>query len=220
MKDSVEIQQIIAQLAHRIWLDVYETDKRSPTPIDKVHVGDILPECMRCAYYSVTVPFSLHSIETTMHFWHGKLLHSRPILPNSHQEFSLEWERILGHVDEYSTWMGGVGLEKKSTSNIPEKPKANHIRQGEYYRTMLEKLGHPCKHMFVVYFLKDMSPVLPTVFPIELRGVSFVGDEMIHKRDVVLVSRKNKILPPPLFGLQCSFCRYPSLCFGNVVIEK
>jgi len=219
-KDSNDdIQKILAGITHRIWLDVYNTDRREPTPLDKVHVGDITAECVRHAAYSLTAPFSFHSLQTTINFWHGRLLHSRPLLRHATQELALEWERIIGHVDEYSPDDGGTMLEKKSTSHVPDRPHVIHIRQAEYYKVLLERTGHPCRHVFVVYFLKDMSPRLPTVLPVDARGVSFIAEEMIRKRDFVLLSRKNKLLPPPLFGADCYFCNYVSLCFGDKIYE-
>lgn len=212
-----DIQRIIAQIAKRIWTDVYVYEKREATPIGKVHVGNIIFECERNAYYSCTIPFSFHNLQATMNFWHGRLLHSRPILNNCKQELAVEWENIIGHIDEYAD---GILLEKKSASHIPDKPYAIHVRQAEYYKVLLERSDYKVTNVYMIYFLKDMSPQLPTVLPVDTRGTALVAEEMLRKKNIVLTALKNGFLPSPKFGADCNYCQYPSLCFGDKICEK
>lgn len=203
------IKFVQAKIANRIFQDVYG-DPREKTPEGKVHVSDIVSDCHRKNYYYRTSPIFFFDMETTMNFWHGRIIHSRPIL--SEQELEVEWNNIIGHVDDYGD---EILIEKKTTSSIPSSPYAYHVRQAEYYRVLLEKTNHPVKAVFIVYYLKSMEPVFPAVMPINCRPVEVVANEMIQKRDIVLESIKNKILPPPNYGAECRYCSYISLCFGD-----
>lgn len=182
---------------------------------DKIHIGSITHKCHRRNCYSCTVPVHFFDVKTTMLFWYGNLVHARPLLKDSTQEMVIEFEGVCGHIDEYCN-KTGVMLEKKTTSTYPSSVYPSHNLQAEYYFSILKQLGFKAKHPYVVYFLKSMDPILPQVYDVQTRGTSFVIDEIRTKRDIVKCFKEQKILPPPLYGDECGYCPYPSLCFGDL----
>jgi len=205
-------QQVEQCIVNSIWADVYGT----PRPKDnKVHIGSITHACHRRNCYACTVPVTFFNVGTTMNFWYGNLVHSRPLLCDSTQEMIVEFEGVCGHVDEFCS-KTGVMLEKKTTSTYPSSVYPSHKLQAEYYYALLKQLGFRDVSPYVVYFLKSMDPILPQIYSVDTRGVSYIINEIRAKRDIVLFFREQKKLPPPLYGDECGTCPYPSLCFGNL----
>ena len=204
-------QHVLSKITNRIALDVMD-EPRPKTPEGKVHVSQLLPDCLRKTFYDMTIGRPMYDLRTMMNFWYGRLIHARPIL--GEHELLLEYKGIIGHIDEFGD---RVLLEKKSTSTVPTSPYSYHVKQVEYYKVLLVNTNHPVDATFVVYFLKDFNTGLPAVLEAKCRDVSIIENEMLERKEAILKCMSDKTLPKASIGWACSYCDFCSSCFRDML---
>lgn len=174
----------------------------------KIHVSGIKHSCKRNRILSQKLGLSLMRQVSTVKTWIGSQVHEFPVTEN--HELTLEWEGIVGTIDEYED---GFLIDKKTTRVIPKKPYSDHVKQVEYYRVLLQENGYPVMQAAICYI--DVNNAAIEVLRVPLgRSIEAVKGEMIKNRDELLEAAKEDRLPPRLLNWLCyDYCELFSICF-------
>lgn len=175
----------------------------------KIHVSDLIYDCTRRAYYNKIYP-TIVDIAGALRMSIGKAVHEIQMSPG--HEMEIEFEGILGHIDEY--W-DGIVVDKKTCRMIPREPYSHHVKQVEMYRAMLLERGYEVERLAILYI--DVSKP-------EIKAYSWepqfdpldVLDEMLTKKAVLLDALKSGIAPPRHVSWECNYCPYAWQCFKEV----
>lgn len=171
-----------------------------------IHVTSLVHDCLRRSYYQQKFG-SFFSLKTMITFWIGKQLHRTKILNKN--EFKLEWEGVVGSIDDFED---GVLIEKKTCTTTYRNPLDHHKRQVEYYSVLLRKNGFKFKEGRLIYInLVDKEVV---EFPVSVRGLSTIADEMLEKKKVLEGALKSKKPPARSMSWLCNYCSFANICFG------
>jgi CRISPR/Cas system-associated exonuclease Cas4 (RecB family) len=176
--------------------------------MDKVQVTEIASECLRRSYY-MRVIGQMYDSDSALRMFVGKAFHAVPILPE--HEVIVEWNNIVGMIDEYDAQMG-ILLEKKTHRGAVSKPYPYHVRQVEYYVTIMERVGKQVLFPYLAYF--DVTTGAVSVFKVELtRATDLVAIEMQDRAKTLLEALQKKTPPPREVGWMCSYCPYLRNCY-------
>lgn len=193
------------------------------TEREGIHVSHLIYDCLRRAYYDITTdtPFGL---EGGMRMWIGKKLHELPVSDNS--ELTLEWEGIIGTIDEYQD---GHFVDLKTTRNVPRGPRPHHVKQLEMYRILLERNGYEVKSASMLYidvnttevvefptkFIKTKSKKTEDIEKKTLKKIAKLEEEMLEKKAKLETAVENRWLPKRHINWLCRYCNYSSRCFTD-----
>lgn len=193
--------------------------KEHQHPFGKLSVTAMCFPCNRAAVYSLIIPPEQRgfSFSGLMRTWLGIMAHKTSIL-NKEMEMPVEWEGIAGIVDEYDP-DEKILLDKKITAWIPkEGARLHHIRQVEYYAVLLKKNNKPVEKAYVAYIDPHKNKI--KTHTVKIRPLPEIEREMLDKRDYIMESVRNGILPPRNvvpweeegLNLVCEYCSYISRC--------
>lgn len=187
---------------------VQSMHRSSASRLSETHVSDIKRSCKRNGYLRKKLGLPLMRQKSTVKVWIGSQVHEFPVTTG--HELRLEWEGIIGTVDEYED---GYLVDKKTTREIPNRPWPDHVKQVEYYRVLLQANGYPVLAAAIAYI--DVADARIEVLPVKLnRPISKVREEMLKSRDEHLLALKEGKLPPRTFNWLCwDFCELFQVCF-------
>lgn len=171
-----------------------------------IHVTSLVYDCLRRGYYENKFEEGFFDIKTLITFWIGRAVHKTPIFSN--HEMTLRWEGIVGTLDEYQD---GIVIDKKTTTYLPKQANAHHIKQVEYYAWLLWKNGYPFKEGYLVYI--DINEKDIVVFPVFIKDLITIENEILKKKKVLDEAMKNNIPPQRNIGWLCKYCNFASICF-------
>ena len=174
----------------------------------EVHISNIKASCKRNQVLRTLLGFPLMRQKSTVKVWIGNRVHDFPILEK--HELRLEWEGIIGTVDEYED---GILIDKKTCRKIPKRPYPDHVIQVEYYSILLMESGHPVMEVGICYI--DVNDCVIEVLPVDLkRDIQTVKEEMLEARDELLENLENKTLPEREWNWLCEdYCELFQICF-------
>ena len=199
--------------------------KNTADRIPAVHVSDLVYSCPRKAYYAHTKPAALN-MKSAITLWTGIMLHETPLTENC--EMTLEWEGIVGTIDEYDP-VSQMLIDKKTTRNVPEyynrsrkekvvSLRSSHLTQLEYYRVLLEENGYPVREAGIIYIDVGESAMAFGRAKFS-RPMDEVKAEMLARRDVIKYALDNRELPPYDNSVKwfcMGYCNHQQDCALNV----
>ena len=195
-------------MSSKILEKFYEAIQDEQEPRTGIHVSSLCYSCLRRGYYSL-VHGDYFDRKNLLTFWIGRMLHKTKVL--AEQEIKLEWERIKGSCDDYENgWL----IDKKTCTVIPERANLHHITQLEYYAVMLEAIGQPVNHGWIIYI--DISNKRVAEQYASLRkGREKIKTEMREKRDILEKALATKTPPERNIDWLCDYCSFSSICFSK-----
>ena len=173
-----------------------------------IGVTNLVYDCLRRAYYTRTLG-EFYDLHTLILFWTGRKLHETQILKE--HELVLEWEGIVGIVDEYEN---GTLLEKKTCVSLPRTPNDHHVKQVEYYKVLLEKHGKPVNEAYLLYI--DINNKEIRTFKVNMRPSNIIEKEMLERKEKLEKALKEGKPPERKVGWLCNYCNFASICFGGM----
>jgi len=190
-----------------------ERTRRKHQKEKKPSVTALIYECMRRAYYQLTIPERSISPQGAVRAWVGRECHKTDIL-GGEMELSLEWEGITGRIDEYDPERKLL-LDKKTTRVIPREPWSHHITQCEYYKILLEENERPVDEGVLCYINVDNGTIQN--YPVRFRNSEEIKKEMLEKKRTLQECLNSGILPPRKIrtwdpggiNIVCSYCVKP-----------
>lgn len=190
-------------------------------PPGTVSVTSLSFPCLRRAVLDLLLPKREIDPEGLIRTWIGRKLHETLILGKK-GEIEVSWSGVFGRVDEYDP-DEGVLLEKKTTRSPPSEPREHHVTQVEYYKVLLEHNGMPVSRAYIAYIDVDAATI--KAFPVPMRPMEEIEEEMLEKKSKVLECVSMRILPPREVGFweerskrtYCSYCSYFVDCFASDV---
>lgn len=192
-------------------VDYFDADYRV-REWDEIYLGDLVYNCLRRPFISKIVARlvgSLVDMQGIFRMSIGKKLHEIPMWENP--EASFQWEGIRTRVDEFTN---GILMDKKYTWTPPKYGvRAQHARQIEYERAIIEENGESVLAAFVVYF--NMSKVeFPITRPVEFkRAADVVRQEMLGKKKILRACLDTYEPPDRNVSWLCSYCNVMIPCF-------
>jgi len=175
------------------------------TPSGKISVSSIVYPCLRKAFYEKTLG-QFYDIETAYDFWLGRAIHLANFLEQG--EIELEWEGIIGRIDEYEN---GTLVEKKTCKDLPSSPYEHHITQLEYYLVLCKKNGMPVNDMWLLYLEKKYPA--HKFFMVNPRPIETIEKEMIERKTILENALKKNSPPPRHPSWLCKYCPFAPTCF-------
>lgn len=177
-------------------------------PSGKIAVTSLVYPCLRKAFYSKKYG-QFFDIATAYTFWLGKAVHRMDFLEEG--EIELEWEGILGRIDEYEK---GTLVEKKTTNSLPRSANGHHITQVEYYYVLCLRNNRPVKDMFLLYLEKKYPA--HKFFKVNPRPVEVIEKEMLDRKNILETALKTGKAPERDVSWLCKYCPFTPKCFrGN-----
>jgi CRISPR/Cas system-associated exonuclease Cas4 (RecB family) len=209
---------------------IYESINDEIIDVEKILLGQkkfsvtmLINDCLRRAYYLLTIPFDIVDPRGSVLRWIGKKLHETHFLgENSILELKLEWNGIVGIIDEYDKDKK-ILLEKKTTRHIPKEPYPHHIKQLEYYVVIMEKNGYPVENSAIIYIDVNEGRIIP--FFVQPRRLEVIEAEMIERKRRLEEALSKADIPPRNIAfwdlksqtLICEYCPFFGLCFGREI---
>jgi len=177
------------------------------TPSGKISVSSIIYPCLRKAYFEKKFG-QFFDISTAYKFWLGKAIHKMDFLKEG--EVELEWEGILGRMDEYEE---EVLVEKKTCNELPRSPNDHHKTQLEYYYVLCLRNKKPVEKLFILY-LEKKYPAWKffEVFP---RKVEVIEREMLERKTILEEALKSDKMPERSPSWLCKYCQFCPKCYGK-----
>lgn len=182
---------------------LFETHKKSGL----ISVSSIIYPCLRKAYYTKKYG-EFYDINTAYTFYIGKAIHKMPFLKES--EIELEWEGIIGRIDDYGE---ETLVDKKTTKTLPSRPRDHHITQMEYYYVLCLKNNKPVKDLFIHYLEKGYPA--HKFFRIKPRPVEEIEKEMLERKNALEEALKTDKIPDRHLSWLCKYCNFSPKCFGK-----
>lgn len=165
-----------------------------------IHVSDLVYKCPRRAYYNHMMPPSM-DLKGAIRVWTGIELHKTPLM--EHSELTLEWNGIVGTIDEYEN---GFLMDKKTTRSVPtyynrsRKEKVvtlrdHHKLQLEYYKVLLEENNYPVTEGGILYIDVNEAEVWFGRANFT-RSNEEIKKEMISRKNAIELFLNARKLPP------------------------
>ena len=180
-------------------------------PSGKISVSSLIYPCLRKAYFEKKLG-QFFDISTAYKFWIGKAVHKMDFLKEG--EVELEWEGILGRIDELE---GDTLVEKKTCNELPRSPNSHHITQLEYYYVLCLRNKKPVKNLFLLYLEKKYSAW--KFFEITPRKVEVIEKEMLERKTILEEALKSKKMPERSPSWLCKYCNFCPKCFSKSYTE-
>jgi len=186
----------------------YESLTEPPRRDGKIHVSHLIHKCLRRSYYGIKLGEDFLHTKTLLTFWLGKKVHEIPVL--AEHELKLEWNGIVGTVDEYEN---GLIVEKKTTVWDVEQPMGHHKMQLYFYAVMLLKNNKEVNEMKIMYI--DINKKDLKVFDVTVPDLKFYERMMTKRKEILSQCLDGNILPINFPSWMCKYCPFGSLCFRD-----
>lgn len=174
----------------------------------EIHVSDLVYDCLRRSYLRKMIPLPTMDYRSILRVWIGRQIHLFPFLEK--HELSLEWNGIVGRVDDYED---GFLVDKKTTRSIPSRVRSHHKLQLDYYRVLASENGYPVVLAAVLYINVGSDVEIDVKVVKFKRSVEVTKNEMLEKKKRFQVSLDSGELPPRRIGWICKYCDWCNLCF-------
>jgi len=182
----------------------YISQRRKP---DKIHVTDLVHECLRFSYF-LHKELPKWKMSEAISLWIGQVIHEFKLGLKYH-EFEVEWNGIVGYVDEYDPDLGLV-IEKKTCKELPRAPYEQHVKQVEYYYYLLKKNNYKVNDIFILYI--DVANNDIRVFRVIPRDLLIIEKEILEKANLLKSFLEANTPPPPIATRFCRVCPFYVLC--------
>jgi len=180
----------------------------------KIHVSDLIYDCMRKAYYAKVHP-TIVDIQGALRMAIGKAVHEIPFVTSGGHEVELEMDGVVCHIDEDLPDRKMI-IDKKTCRKLPREPYPHHVKQVEMYAVIAAEHGYEIERLGIIYINVGDVEVRafswkPLFDPVQLR------EEMLLKKEMLLQALKTGVPPPRNISWECSYCYYAWQCFTEVV---
>jgi len=202
-----------AELIQRFFISIYKFLGESADDYKyKIHVSDLIYDCMRKAYYWKIHP-PVIDIKSAMRMAIGKAIHEIPFFSSTGHELEVEMDGIYGHIDEYLEDFKMI-IDKKTCRSIPREPYPHHVKQVEMYGVMLTEKGYDVEKLGVIY-IDVVSPDVKAYSWTPMFDPQLLKEEMLLKRDILLEALKTGVPPPRHVSWECYYCPFANQCFSE-----
>jgi len=210
----VEMENIVLKFVQeKFYQGMVEYLRAEKRERSEIHVSDLLFDCLRSCYYYKTDnnPYLPGvTMDSIIRMVIGKKVHEIPI-PGSVAEKKVEWNGIVGHIDNLFL-NEGILMDKKTTRKIPNYPYDHHIKQLEYYMLLAKKNGYSVNFLVMLYIDVDSADV--RAFIVNPRREEEIEKEMRRKADVLKKALSEKKIPDRMVSWKCTrYCGYCVRCF-------
>lgn len=178
---------------------------------DRISVTELVAECPRFVFFNRIFGPYFERPRNIVSLLLGKKLHEVSIL-GKEMEMKLEWNGIVGVIDEYDP-ENGIVLEKKFVQRTPKEPYEHHVRQLEYYKLLLAKNGKPYSYFILWYFSFEDREDPVRIFLIPTRPLDVLENEVTVKKEALSFALKAGKIPQRKIGWLCKYCNFSKLCF-------
>lgn len=182
-----------------------------------IHVTDVCYDCLRRAYYQVKIrneggDSSLGYHENDFaNMWIGKKLHETDV--SDLHELDLEWNGIIGRIDEVFLLDGDVVIvDKKTTRKTPNKPYDHHVKQVAYYGVLLKNSGGVSgKNWYGCVLYIDVDSGVATPYAFEFKPEDYEA-ELMMKVSILKDALEKGKPPKPKCSWICNYCSFVGRC--------
>lgn len=178
---------------------------------ERISVTELVSECPRAVFFSRVFGNYFVRMRNIIALLLGKKLHEVSIL-GKEMEMKLEWEGIVGVIDEYDPDTGLV-LEKKFVSRTPKEPYEHHVKQLTYYKLLLAKNNLPYSFFVLWYFAFDNFEDPVKIFVIPTPPVDSIEREAVLKKEALTFALRSGKIPTRKMSWYCRYCPFAKLCF-------